>query len=186
MGTVRADTIVDGAGTGAPNFTNGIQLAGTALAVHSSSADGLAPQISDGTLDAVAGEIGELITANALTAITTATATNMVTISLSAGVWDVEYWFGIDKTGANVVATDFVGGISLTPATFEGDRHIGRTQVLIETPSGTSPSVNFWTMNAPKKRYAVTSTTTVYGVNYLNFTGAATNIGAFLRAVRVR
>jgi len=31
MGTLRADTITDGAGTGAPNFTQGLQLAGTLL-----------------------------------------------------------------------------------------------------------------------------------------------------------
>ena len=31
MGTVRADTIADGAGTGAPNFSQGLQIAGGSI-----------------------------------------------------------------------------------------------------------------------------------------------------------
>lgn len=131
---------------------------------------------------ATAGDIGEftqtLVAAGSAVALTTATAADIASISLTAGDWDVEGWINFAATGGTV--TGRVGSISATSAThpIDGSQiHQGyQTTTTTETTS----------VSLPRKRISLAATTTIYLVATGTF--SAGSMGGFggLNARRVR
>lgn len=124
------------------------------------------------------GSVGEYVAAAPINAgISQSTSTNLVSISLTAGDWDV--------TG-NVMYT--MGGTSA-----------GQVLTAISTVSTTFPGAPFQTQDAfnslssgqvysiipPETRVSLTTTTTVYLVGFIAQTGACSYF-AYMRARRVR
>lgn len=131
--------------------------------------------------NAQAGSIGEYVTANQPVgqALTTLTNLNVITISLTAGDWDVQGFaeFG----GTSTTAWTFqAAGISTTSATFGG---IGTTARNGVPYTGASPSFDLVT---PTVRLQLTTTTTVYLVCVAQFTTSTAQVVGLLRARRVR
>jgi len=131
------------------------------------------------TGSATAGNVGEVVTATVLRsanqAITTATQSNVTSISLTAGDWDVRGVVGFSNgTSATVIAA----GISTTTATL---------------PGFDGPQFNLtgatWTgdfqMGVPVARISISGTTTVFLVARITYTGATTVYGT-LTARRAR
>jgi hypothetical protein len=123
-----------------------------------------------------AGFIGEHIRANATVSITTATAGNVTSISLTAGIWDVS---GIANYAFTTSATSTTTGLSITSATFTGSQ--GDDYVNFINTFSTNAQIS---VSIPSKRVMVTSTTTFYLVQQATFIGTATCLGR-ISATRV-
>jgi len=143
-------------------------------AYHQRVADALAAMpellrkgVTDGS-DAAAGDIGEYLTASASTPLTNAASANVVSLSLTAGDWDVSGHVQFVASGGTLSAFGCgVGGIDvLINATIPP----GSTQQQLAT--------------APR-RYNVTAATTVWVVAVGFFSGGVTASGA-IRARRAR
>lgn len=130
--------------------------------------------------DAVAGNIGEYVSGTvalgSAVTLTTATTANVTSISLTAGDWDVTGVVDFDLSGTTV--SDFLMGTSTTSATL-GSQDTYLEQALPFT------SVTY-SNNVPTVRYSLSSTTTVYLVTSLSFTGGAAKAYGTIRARRVR
>lgn len=130
--------------------------------------------------NAAAGSVGEFPSPTNLTgvALTTSTAVNVASISLTAGDWDVSGVFTSVNTGGTVQA--IAVGLNTTTGTLPA-ANTGASNVMSGISSGGSP-----TLSTPMLRVSVASTTTVFLVGSLTFvTGTATGSG-FIRARRVR
>lgn len=166
--------------------TNTTQIATTAFvianAVTANSPTITTPNIVGVTngSNATAGSVGELISATGTsTAITTTTATNATSISLTAGDWDVQSVIQYTP-GSGATVTTVTTSVSTTSAT-----------------QGSFPTVNVMTgsfnnslgsvgIASPIARLNITSTTTVYAVGLAIFSGGTCNFQGFIRARRVR
>lgn len=120
---------------------------------------------------ATAGDVGEVITAQILyaarTSITTATPTNLFTISLTAGDWDLWGNAGVNST---VAITNVYAGFSSTSATL---------------PDFTFTNLNPATSSVyndvvPMIRVNVSTTTSYYLVINSTFTGTGTMFGYYI------
>lgn len=131
---------------------------------------------------AAAGILGQIISSLVATGspvtLTTNTAANVTSISLTAGDWDIEGNVNFNLTGAT--ATAFSAGISLTTATVPTDGSEVASGVVTTAITG----VNGITL--PRKRVSIAGTTTVYLVAKSTFTlGSETAFGG-ITARRVR
>lgn len=129
-----------------------------------------------------AGFIGEQIRATragggSALALTTATAADVTSISLTAGIWDVSACciFG----GGPITGTVFEASINTTSATrgTSGDNAVGTN--LAPAAAAGSP------ITIPSYRITLTTTTTVYLVAYAEFTVGATTAFGRISATRV-
>lgn len=135
--------------------------------------------------NAAAGLIGEyvssLIAVGSPQSMSTGAATNITSISLTAGDWDVAGSVNIINTGSTVTGSPNVqSGISSTSATLPTDGSECSTGILGVTLTNTDG------IALPRKRFSIAATTTVYLVAKATFT-----IGTFggygsLNARRVR
>lgn len=128
--------------------------------------------------NAGSGYVGEYISSTIAApgnSITNSTQTNLTSISLPAGDWDVEGCGGI--LGANTSLSLVIGSISTTSAT-QADFSL---QAYISPPTGIGAGAG----PVPSQRLSLSSTTTVYLVLYAVFTSTATMTGV-LSARRVR
>jgi hypothetical protein len=117
--------------------------------------------------NAQAGSIGEDISGTfSSVSITTATNTNLTSITLSAGDWDVTGSCVISNTGANMSYISF--GLSTT----SGGPVPGGDSAVLQT--GTS-TVEYFGGAVPPQRFNVTSSTTVYLVGYAIFGSGTTS-----------
>lgn len=131
---------------------------------------------------ASAGSIGEyvssLIASGSAVSLTTATAANVTSISLTAGDWDVEG--NINYSAASATVTGTQGGTSSTSATLptDGSEVFSGVQVtlLSETDSVT----------LPRKRFSLSGTTTVYLVGKSTFSAGTVSAYGAVTARRVR
>lgn len=141
--------------------------------------------VSGGTTaagNAVAGTLGEVVSSLIASAspvsLTTATAANVTSISLTAGDWDVDGNINFSASSATVTGTS--GGITVTTATVpvDGSEVYSGVQVtlLSENDSVTIPS----------KRVNVNATTTVYLVGKSTFSAGTVSAFGSIRARRVR
>ena len=134
--------------------------------------------------NAAAGSVGEFINSavpNNTVTLTSGTPTNVTSISLTPGDWDVwgEVWFLIGTGAATAIQT----GISMTSATVP-------TQ---PTPNG-SRTAFYGTMAASsiqdvaglKCRISIAATTTVYLIAYAAFPSGTTTCGGSISARRRR
>lgn len=132
--------------------------------------------------NASAGNLGEyvesLIASGSATALTSATAKNVTSISLTAGDWDVSGNVNFSASGATVTGTS--GGISSTSATVPTDGS--------EVFSGIQTSVvsENDSVTLPRKRFSLSSTTTVYLVAKSTFSFGSVSAFGQINARRVR
>jgi len=129
-----------------------------------------------------AGSIGEFPSPTNLTAVslTTATAANVSSISLSPGDWDVQCT-AVYTLGATTTATSFGVGISTTSATFGALGTYGNYVGTVPAGLGTQPSYI-----SPIIRENISTTTTVYCVVNSVFAVSTMTANGYLRARRIR
>lgn len=120
--------------------------------------------------DVAAGKVGEYIESNiafAGNAITSGVTTNLTSISLSAGDWDVYGCVGISPA----TSVSFIqGSISQTSATFA---NVSRC-LYLDIPGVISSSLS---LPVPFQRLSLSTTTTIYLVVKGSFVGASTMFG---------
>lgn len=105
------------------------------------------------------------------------TLTNLTTISLPPGDWDVEG--NIDYSGT-AAPTAIQGGVSSTSAAFSGIPAGGATRLTAAFASGDNSVI------APKVRFNLTTTTTIYLVGYVAFASGTASADGYIRARRAR
>lgn len=120
------------------------------------------------------GFLGEQIRSAVSTAVTSGATTNLTSISLTAGIWDVSDLLYLVST---VAANTIQQGISLNSASLTGTV-AGDSQILSQGATST-----LWNC-IPSFRITVTTTTTVFLVIIPSFAGTATMNGR-LSATRV-
>jgi len=136
--------------------------------------------VTDGS-NALAGTVGEFVYSAVVASasgLTSGTPTNVTSISLTAGDWDVQGAISFNQnTGTS--ATYAIGSVTTTSATNPGLTYETFIAVTELTASAFSCPV-------PSLRVNVTTTTTVYLVGQCNFSGGTIGAGGFIRARRVR
>jgi hypothetical protein len=136
--------------------------------------------VTDGS-DAAAGQIGEFRNTTISTPIacsTSGAATNVATLSLTAGDWDV--WGNVVVNPVTGTASVLIGGLSVTSAAF-GAPGVNSSQVNM-----LSIGVNYGGAMTPAPiRVSVTSATTVYLLGLAQSAATATAYGS-ISARRVR
>jgi len=135
--------------------------------------------------NASAGNVGEYVASTVgSTSITTTTQTNITTISLTAGDWDVygeiEY-----LPAATTNITDLYASISLTSATLDQTTfNYARTSY---TSAGIVPGASKENIiKVGPRRVSISSTTTIYLVGFADFTVSTLNTLGGIRARRIR
>jgi hypothetical protein len=125
--------------------------------------------------NANAGSVGEYVVSNITTAtsIATATPTNLTTISLTAGDWDISG--GISFLGsASCIMTDSYACVS----TVSTDTGLSDLSNPWSRTQGQSITAAYHTETPAVKRLSITATTTVYLVAYTVFTGSGASVTA--------
>lgn len=132
---------------------------------------------------AAAGIVGQIITnsaaADSIGSWSTNSAQNITSVSLTAGDWDVE---GAVAWKDATIGTYYVTAITTTSA------NVGLDPVAfgrVDTPFITTAN-SYFVQNSGLVRMSLASTTTVYLVGQLGFTGGTPTAGGRLRARRVR
>jgi hypothetical protein len=113
--------------------------------------------------------------------LTTATAANMTSLSLTAGDYDVSGSCTF-QTAATTSVTASICGISTTSATLGADGTYARDTFVAVVPG----AVEWKDHAAPMTRISLSGTTTVYLVGQSTFTVSTQTAGGFIRARRVR
>lgn len=132
--------------------------------------------------DAAAGDIGEYISSTVASAsavaLTTSTAANVTSISLTAGDWDVstQGYYTV-----SVSASDIRVGISTTSATFPSFAAGAGSQSIISGPNFSTTALG----NGPF-RISLSGTTTVFMVVFATFGAGTVSAHGTIRARRVR
>ena len=131
--------------------------------------------------NAAAGQVGEFVTAQQLTAqgLTTATAINLSSISLTAGDWDVDGDVFYAASGVNV--SNFVCSVGLTSATIAAVGTPGRAQMI-----GAASAFAQSSFSTGRLRVNVSATTTVYLVASATFTTGTCTVQGTIQARRMR
>jgi hypothetical protein len=178
-----AGVISDETGTGALVFANSPTFSGT-IGGNISFSGTLTPSQTNGIVgtttnnNANASSVGEYQTAtSSSTALTTGVNTNLISLSLTAGDWDVS---GVAQIApaASTVLNSWVVGISTTSGAFGP---VGTYVSPAYSTTGTGQ-----TTGSPMVRVSLSSTTTVYLEVIANFTTSTLNATGFIRARRVR
>jgi hypothetical protein len=173
----------------APSGTAGNAITFTqAMTLNNSGslAFGVSGQGIQGVTDASsasAGIVGEYIASQVTapsTGLTSATQTNITSISLTAGDWDVSGTASYNF-GSGTVPTVIQGAISTTSATLPTNLNGSRANLFLTFTTGAQSE-----MVVPTTRINITTTTTVYLVASCTFTGGSTGIGGTIRARRIR
>lgn len=160
---------------------------GTATFVNLTASGTITPNQTAGIVGttaantANAGSVGEYITAAYTNfALVTATPTNVASISLSAGDWDVEGFAHVACTGSTTWTAMQVG-INNTSATFP---------VLgfysLDTLAFTAVTAPSHTMFGPQRHVLQAATTTWYLVVSATFSAGSAFANGYIRARRVR
>lgn len=141
--------------------------------------------VSDGS-NASAGYVGEFVTASVFASpvnITTLTATDMTSISLTSGDWDV--WGNIYFTGAvSTVVNQLNAWVSSTSASYPNGVTLSR-QDYGDTGSSSTGGVAMGLPISPL-RFSLSSTTTIYISGYTKFSISTLSMIGFISARRVR
>lgn len=132
--------------------------------------------------NAAAGYVGEIITSTvesgSAVSLSNATISDVTSISLTAGDWDVDGNVGYSTSGATV--TQFLQGIATASGT------AGPTGSYSKNPVSLSSDSNSWFQDAPTWRVSISSTTTIYLIARSYFSAGTVGAYGFLRARRVR
>lgn len=163
-------------GTTAPAAGKFTTLQATGTITPSSTAGIVGTTTSD---NAQAGSVGEYVTASATTvAITTGASTNITSISLTAGDWDVTGVMQVTPAGSTIVGGENVS-ISTISAAGGG---LGATAFNGSTKSAGSADI----IPTPVVRLSLSSTTTVYLVANVSYSTSTLTVSGLIRARRVR
>jgi len=131
----------------------------------------------------VVGEYIESIVAPSATGLTTGTAANVTSISLTAGDWDVTGNVTVDYGAGTPSLKLLKGSISTTSATHGS---ISNSVVAAwDTSSGINPATTP-VVTIPTVRISLSGTTTIYLVETAAFSGVTFGPGGIIRARRVR
>lgn len=141
---------------------------------------------------APAGNLGEIITATVVAGsavnLTTATAANVTSISLTAGDWDVEGM--VDFVIAATTNINHIhGGVSDTSATLlaqTGSANVGTDPNFNRFYFNFAPGAFTETVSTPIVRVSLASTTTIFLVTSATFTVSTLTAYGSIRARRVR
>lgn len=137
--------------------------------------------VTDGS-DATAGSVGEVISA-AITSnvpLTTNTAANVGSISLTAGDWDI---YGAVEFLASASATELAVAINITSATIPLPANTAFSMQQIST-TFVSGATNV--LNTGRTRLSIGTTTTVYLVGFALFATGTMNAQGYISARRRR
>lgn len=129
--------------------------------------------------NASAGSVGEYVTATGTSvSLASATPTNITSISLTAGDWDV--WGNVQfAPGSGASFTAIVAGINTTSSMMPSVPLSSVINAAFNSQTGQA-------MPAPMQRILVSSTTTVYLVAQGTFSGGTTSANGILQARRRR
>lgn len=163
--------------TGTLPLTNGGTGGTTAAAARTSLGAAASAGVTDAS-SAAAGVVGEFLSATVSgTAVTTSTAINICSISLTAGDWDVSGMVSFNSGGAT--ATIIQGGIgttSLSLPSFPNRFHLSCSYTSL---------VQY--LPTPSLRINISATTTIYLVAQFTFTGGSSvTADGFIQARRSR
>jgi len=125
--------------------------------------------------DASTGYVGEFIDSAATNVTVGTSATNLTSISLTAGDWDVS---GIVQFYGGGAITYVTGGINTTSASFSGTV-IGKSQIF----SATNAANGIGASTLPRLRFSLASTTTIYLIGALS---ASQQCYGYISARRIR
>ena len=129
--------------------------------------------------NAAAGQIGEYLTVNqTLISFSNSTPTNIASLVLSAGDWDV-FGTGTIQGASTTTFTQLSMGLSVTSGSLTGQDWT-YSQVAA-TPAGITMS-----QVMPTIRVSSTVSTTIYAVAYANFSVSTAQAAANIQARRVR
>lgn len=167
VGATGADPAF-GSSVGALTFTGAITPSSTAGIVGTTTND-----------NANAGSVGEYVTATAgPTSISSATNTNITSISLTAGDWDV--WGAFNYSAAATTTTSSIQvGISSVSGTLPSNP-------MSYFSSGTFPTNAIQQHAVPQQRFSLSGTTTIYMVITATFATSTATAQAMIAARRVR
>lgn len=115
------------------------------------------------------------------TSLTTITAANITSLSLTAGDWDVQgqvYFIPANTT----TVTQLIGSLNTTSATLAGNDSKQQTNLSIPFTSTGMP----FSVLTPVARFSLVSTTTIYLIGYANFAVSTTTAFGAITARRTR
>lgn len=153
---------------------------GTGFAVFSTSPIIVTPNIQGITSGAAtsAGYVGQIISNTpSATSITTATNTNLTSISLTAGKWLV-WGYTVYAAGASTTISNLVAGINTTSVTLPGVPYYAQSNATMTAATSNS-------LNLPMQVINVSTTTTVYAVGQVTFASGSCTQTTFLTALRI-
>ena len=133
--------------------------------------------VSDGTAAAAAGALGEYLSAADSVVLANYTAASIVSITLTAGDWDVEG--GIIVAGQSASISLATVGLNTAVATPGSPHTIGKT---INTTTADSQDP----IALPRRQFRVTTDTTVRVVAVVSFSAGAASAYGTITARRVR
>jgi hypothetical protein len=174
------------------NGTLGATTPSTVAATTLSASGAITPSQTAGIVgtttnnNANAGSVGEYVESVILSgspvSLTTATDTNLTSISLTAGDWDVEGYINY-LAGSGTATTNQSAGLTSTSATMPAlDSPARTTQLLAVTGNGSTPH----TIPSPRVRFSLSATTTIYIVARIGFPSGTVTMNGSIRARRVR
>lgn len=164
-------------------------IADTTGALSRSGNGGIPVQGTNTNDSASAGQVGEYVVATlaagSAVSLTTATAANVTSISLTAGDWNVWGAVVFDTTSTTDF-TSIIGATSRTSATLPnpGDDTAGLFRLVRAAGALGSNQDNVF--GVPIARMSLASTTTVYLVAQSTFTASTVAVYGFIAARRVR
>jgi len=191
-GTVGATTPSTGAFTslsstsGALNGSLGATTPSSVAATTVSASGTITPSQTNGIVgtttnnNANAGSFGEFVTSTSgVASITSGTPTNITSISLTAGDWDVQgNIVYLPQAGATL--TIVIAAINTTSATLPAQpNYTFGGGISVTSGSGASAL-------APVQRISLSATTTVFLVGQTSSSGGTVNSQGFIRARRIR
>lgn len=140
---------------------------------------------NDSAASGYIGEYVESVVSGSPVSLTSGTAANMTSISLTAGDWDVDAVF-VFSGGASTTVTYWVGSISLTSATVDqtNGRFVGLPNAVANPYNNVASGLV--ALPVPPLRFSLSATTTVYAVALSLFGTSTANVRGILRARRVR
>lgn len=167
----------------APTFVTGTI---TAPSITFSSTSGIIGTTTNDS--AAAGSVGEFVigttTSGSPVSLMSQTVTNIITISLTAGDWDVWGSIGIIPNSSTLIGA-ITGGVSLTSATLPAD-DLRSTFVSTGTAFVVDSNLPKLSCPAVMQRISVATTTTVYMAIYCDFTVSTCSAYGNLQARRRR
>jgi hypothetical protein len=137
---------------------------------------------------ATAGNVGEelktTVASGSAVSLTTATSTNLASVSLTAGDWDVFVTY-IYIPGATTSITQLSQGISTTSATLPTTT-TGAGDYTVLSTAATVPGSNNISQTVGPFRVSLSGTTTTYAVARPTFTVSTLTVYGSIRARRIR